>query len=323
MLFLVLPALAERLRDPERITIHAEGAPLEITRMEAEVEVEEDPEAPTGMSDGAYEAYERAIDNLADHRDDLKAVDALLRRESGAIARCAADAGAAAGAKATAHIRYARDGTGSVKAASGGDPALSGCLVSLLHKQQRPVLLHEAPRNPEGDWSFTLVSAPETVPSLIDRTTGFGPVEFGETYDALDERRLSMQHRNSTTYTRGFDADAILAGAKGGPAWSFDATQGLYAVRLQVSSDSAAFAVKESLKAMFGVPRWDTEVKGLYWRGEHILWVTEQAGDATMVTVLDIDRARAAGLLSYVPGDARDITNETGSRLPRILGDGN
>ncbi len=323
MLILVFPALAERLRDPEQITIHVDGAPLEITRMEVEVEVEKEPEAPTGMTDGAYEAYERAVDNLADHRDDMRAVDALLRRESGAIARCAVDAGAAPGAKAAARIRYARDGTGSVKATKGGDAALSGCLVSLLHKQQRPILLHAAPKNPEAEWTFTLVSAPETVPSLIDRTTGFGPIEFGESYEALEERRLSTQHRNTSTYTRGFDADAVLAGAEGGPAWSFDAKQGLYAVRLLVTSDSAAFAVKESLKVMFGLPRWDTELKGLYWRGEHILWVTEQAGETTMVTVLDIDRAKAAGLLTYVPGDAKDITNETGSRLPKILGDGN
>ncbi len=323
MLIFAFPALAERLREPELLTIHADGAPLEITRMEVEIEVEKDPEAPTGMTDSGYEAYEAAVDNLSDHRDDMKAVDALLRRESGVIARCATDAGAVPGAKASAKIRYARDGTGHVKAQKGGDAALAGCLVSLLHKQQRPLLLHHAPKNPEAEWTFTLVAAPEAVPSLLDRTTGLGPMEFGQAFDELEERRLSTQHRNTSTYTRGFDGDAILAGAEGNPAWSFDAKEGLYAVRLLVASASAAFAVKESLKSMFGLPRWDSELKGLYWRGEHMLWVTQQAGETTMVMVLDIDRAKAAGLLAYVPGDAKDITNETGSRLPKILGDGN
>ena len=319
-------ALAKPARKPELLTVHREGSALEITRMEVEVEVEKDPDPPTSADPNAYDAYEAKMDDLTDRRADLKAVDALVRREASALAACALAAGAVPGAEATARISYTREGKGSVRLAKGADAALGGCLVSQLHKQRRPVLVHAASTDPAADWRFVLAAPPEgttlAAGALIDRSAGFGPVDFGEPAEALDDRRMASSYRNTVTYSRGFDGDAMLGGAKGGPAWSFDAKQGLYAARFMVTSDSAAFSVKESLKEMFGAPRWDSALSAWYWRGEHVVWVAEQAGDATMITVLDIDRARAAGLVETAPGDPREMNSEAGSRLPRVLGDG-
>lgn len=325
MLLFALGVVWAETAEPLKVTVLGAGAPVQLWRMQVEAETAEDPEMPRQPTEAALLAWEEAVDNLADRRVDMAAFDALLARESVVVGACAAAAGVPAGTEAAVQLRVNRAGRVTLaRPAPGAHEALAGCVVGSLLKHEFPALLHPTRQEPEATYTFRYETDPGPVPLLVDRHRGLANVNFGGGPQELDDRKMSAQYRNSTTYGRALDSDAVLMGVAGAAAWSFDGTEGLYAARFLVRGDTGSFKLRERLKTVLGAPRWDTALKAWYWRGENILWVAETpAGTSDLVvTILDVQRAKAARLVETVPGDPRELGVETGSRLPRILNTG-
>ncbi len=322
MLILALGVALAKNAEPLKVTVLGDGAPVQLWRMQVEAETTEDPEMPRQATEAALEAWEREVDNLVDRRADMAALDALLARESVVVGACAVAAGVAPGTEAAVRLRVNRSAKFTVaRPAAGAHEALAGCVVDGLLKREFPALLHPTRQEPEATYTFRFEADPGPVPPLVDRHHGLANVNFGDSFDRLDDRKMSAQYRNSTTYGRAFDSDAVLMGVAGAAAWSFDGNNGLYAARFLVRGDTGSFRLRERIKEVLGAPRWDSALKAWYWRGEHVVWVTETpAGTSDLVvTILDMDRAKAAKLVETVPGDPRELGGETGSRLPRVL----
>lgn len=317
LLLISLVLAAEKLAPPpEQIETVADG----LTFFRAGDEVEGgDPTPPDTDSQSRADAYVVLMEGRKDRRADLVEADTLLRDYAPLIADCALKAGAVTGASAAA--RVAIPITGVVKVAGGsGDAALAGCVTSTLHKRQTGAILHGG-RNVEPKYTFTLVAAPALVPTWLDAEDSFAGVRFGEPSSRVIEPRLSSSYRNTRHYTRMIDDNVQCMGIDCRIAYDFEDDEGLYGGEIRVEGDAASFRLREGLKDRFGAGRWDGAVKAWYWRGERLLYVSVRVPDTSyeVLRIIDMERAKRAGLATSFPGDPDGDGASKNKSLPRVL----
>ncbi|GDX79863.1 hypothetical protein LBMAG42_16740 [Deltaproteobacteria bacterium] len=303
-------------KPPERVEMVADG--LSFFRAGDDAEGG-DPTPPESDSESAYEGWIRVMEVRKDRRADLVEADTLVRDYSPVIADCALKAGAVAGASAAATVSIPI--TGVIKVAAGsGDAALAGCVASTLHKRQTGAILHGG-RNIEPKYTFTLVAPPASVPATEDIEASFAGVVFGEPSSRVLEPRLSSSYRNTRHYTRMIDDNVQCMGIDCRIAYDFEDDEGLYGGEIRVEGDAASFRLREGLKARFGAGRWDGSVKAWYWRGERLIYVSVRVPDTTyeVLRILDMERARRAGLATSFPGDPEGENGSKIKSLPKVL----
>lgn len=307
----------------ERVTgnvvVLGADAPLGLERPKQQEEGSE-PIPPKSSTKESQKEYDAEVDTYQDLRDDFAALDAELAELGPAIAACAGTAGAQPGAKSTLHVTVSNRGIISrATPEKSGDEALSGCAHDELFKRQTAVVLHGHDRSVA--YTFTFQAAPAAVPTPIDATLGIAGIAFGASSEALPNRVNSASSGNTTHYYRTNDADVAYLGIAVGVAFSFDADQGLYAARIRGTGDVATFTLREKTTERLGNPKWDAKLKTWYWRGDRVLYVFEgdASGETGQLTIMDIERAKAANLVAVLPGDAAPGELAPGQKLPKVL----
>jgi hypothetical protein len=303
---------------PEKVDTVAIG--LTLSRKGADAEGGEPP-SPKNDTQAEYEAWVRVTERYKDGRAELAALDAVIADLSPETASCAYAAGATAGQTATVAVTASSvNGILSARATGNEAPALAACAVAAWDKVATPFAYHGG-SPPRATYRVTLTEPPARVREGIDRFDGIVAARFGSSPSDLVEGRLGSTHRNAQHYTRAFDDNVRFLAVPCVLVFSFDGAVGLYGYRVRVSSDSGGFALHDRIKSVAGQGTWDNDLKGWYWRSAEQVWVTQRSPDGKTeeLTVLHVERARAAGMVSYLPGD-RDETNPTpGKMVPRVL----
>lgn len=303
------------------VIVLGESAPVAIERP-VQLEEAREPEQPVVYTDEAQKAYDKEVDAYADFRSDFKAIDLELSAFGPAIADCAARGFVAPGSSAEVTITVASTGKFSRAAANrGGDPVLGLCVKETLLQKQSAAVLHGKDRS--APYTFRFQAPPAAVPAMIDSALGIAGVPFGATKDALVNRQTSASKGDVDHYFRTNDADVQFAGKAVGIAFSLHPDVGFYAARIRATGDAATFAVREHTSERFGPPQWDGALKCWYWRGERMLYVFEGSRDSDVgqLMILDIERATAAKVISFLPGDTQSGELPPGGKLPKVLMD--
>lgn len=307
---------------PERVDTVADGLSLSRPGDQYEGEFPPDPEKPT---QAAYEAWVWMSEKYKDRRADLVALDKLMSQFAPTVAGCALEAGDAVGAVGTFTVSPTTlAGQLRVKAAAGGAPGLVACMAREVHKRYPPIAHH-----PLGGglptlaatYTVTLTGAPAAVPVGLDRFSGIAGATFGSRSDNLVEGARASSHRNTEHFTRAFDDNVRFMGVPCLLIFSYDADAGLYGYRVRVTGDQNAFALRDRVKRAAGPGQWDNTVKGWFWRTPEQAWVMQRSQDGLSdeLTVLHVERARASGVVSYLPGDENPEAANPSKLLPRVL----
>jgi hypothetical protein len=158
------------------------------------------------------------------------------------------------------------------------------------------------------------------VPPTIDRFTGLADLPFGSKPTDAADLKVSTYDEDTTWYTRDSDRYCALLGVTAsGVYYGFHRDAGMYMAAWRTYGENANFALFTALKAVYGKPRWDGELKSYYWRGEHVLITTRKGGvDGQMVLFIDLDRLAASGQSGRLPGDKVDAARAD-IRIPHIL----
>lgn len=227
---------------------------------------------------------------------------------------------------ATVTVRIAVDSTGVLDVQAPKDP-LGACVAGAMDGHRVPMLVASTARQAytvTWDGTPSLRSGtptPEGFCPELDRAAGFSGVPWGAAGDSLPNAEVETVKDTSRTYRRSGDQEARWLGAKIAATFAFGES-GFYAAGL-TGQVSGAFQVRERLVELYGQPRWDGPNKAWYWRGnERILQMIPDTGNGFfVVSLLDIGRARAGGLVERLPGDpATEVGPEGGTRLPKIYG---
>lgn len=169
------------------------------------------------------------------------------------------------------------------------------------------------------DWTVSLTPA-SPAPAAIDRDAGAGQALFGAPSADLGSTSTLRSDSYHKELIREQDQEIRWMGVPVLSArYGVDHDDTFVFFIVQVDGDTSAYALRAALRSRYGQPKWDPTGKAWYWRSAHELVVTQDLGGDSpglVVSVLDIERTRAAGILGRVPGDPE---TKTGPRLPSIF----
>lgn len=281
------------------------------------------PTSPSNDTQAAYQSWVYVTERYKDRRSDLASLDALLADLAPTVATCALAAGDVVGATTTMTVA-ASSVRGQLSArASGAASGLATCFVSAADGLFAPLAHHGGSSLPalRATYTVTLARAPVGTATGVDRFNGIAGSRFGAPPSQLVEGSRSSSHRNATHYTRGFDDNARFLGVPCLLMFSYDADSGLYGFRVRVTGDNDAFSLHSRLKSMGGQGTWDNSIKSWYWRSPTQVWVVQRSADGLTdeLTVLHVERAKASGVVAYLPGDTDESEPVPGKLLPRVL----
>ncbi len=315
------------LPPPEVVLTVADGMTMSRPGDDAEGE---DPLAPDSGSQSAQDSWSFLMERRRDRRVDLIATDAIIADHSPLIAACAVAAGAPVGAKVTATVTFASpNAVLSVWVQGGGDAALAECIRSTLHKRQVGGLFHTV-AYPSGSmptlnptWAFTLLGAPTAVPSPVDVEVSLGGVRFGQKGSDIGEHGSPQYAGKLSIYGRTTDDNVRYMGIPCTLGWLADEDDVILGVRLRVTGDSSSLLLRDRLKARFGAGKYETKMKGWYWRGARFVYVLQHVPDSENeeLVIFDVEPALRTGAAKFIPGDTPASEVSPTTRLPKILKD--
>ncbi len=329
MLLLVAAVLAAPtlLPPPDAVVTVGDGVTMSRTGDAAEGE---DPASPNYGGESAQDSWSYEMERRRDRRIDLVASDAIMADHAPLIAACAMAAGGTVGAKASATVTFASPTSLlSVAVMPAGDAALAECVRSTLHKRQVGGLFHPV-AYPRGSmptisptWSFTLVGAPVAIPGPVDIELSLGGVRFGQKGSAIAEHASPRYNGNLAVYSRAVDDNSRYMGIPCSLGWLADEDDVILGVRLRVDGDSSALLLRDRLKARFGTGKYDTRMKGWYWRGARFVYVLQHVpdGETEELVIFDVVPALRSGAAKFIPGDVPASQVDSSTRLPKILKD--
>lgn len=304
---IALPALA------------AEPAGVTVTRTPVgkETEPPKDPGPNAAASDA--ESYTKTKLTFDKWTDAIARTDVVARRELAAVQGCYK------GEPAKAHVKLTIGVDATVRSVvvdKGTDAALVACFESVYKGQRLPAFTSDkTKRDIVLDWTVEL--GPATAPlAAIDRDLGVGASDFGAPVESLGSSLPSSSTSFVNMYARQLDGDARWFGVPVTTAsYGFDKDGAFMMAIFEVSGETGAYAIRQSIKERYGQPKWEGTLRKWYWRGKTVLIDTVDrtaSGGMLQVWVVDMARVKAAGLGLVFPGDPIE-TGNLGPRLPSIF----
>jgi hypothetical protein len=310
------------LGPPEKVETVADG--LSFSRPGDFFEGEY-PANPDGDSEAAYQSWIRSTERYKDRRADMVALDRVLAQLAPSVAACALARGETVGATGVFTVSSSTAaGQLTVKVAAGASAGLSACFSETVDEVYPPMAHHPVGGSLpplKADYTVTFTGAPVEVAEGLDRFSGVAGAAFGSAPSSLVEGSRGSSHRNASHYTRAFDDNVRFMGVPCVLIFSYHDEDGLYGYRARVTGDSHAFALRDRVKRAAGDGQWDNKLKGWYWRTATQAWVIQRSADGLSdeLTVLHVERARAGGMVTYMPGDD-DASRPANTRLlPKVL----
>ncbi len=316
---------------PEKVETVGDGVTL--ARPGDKAEAGDEPE-PNMSSESAMDAWAIALVRQNDRRADLAAADVLLADYAPVIADCAGKAAVAVGTATTVRVAFSTtNGVMSATAAKGATGPLADCVVTTLHKKGSGAAFHPVGGAQEKGgsngsidqvWTFTYTGPAARVPTTaIDVERSVAGVRLGSPAADMREGSVLRTVRSVQTWYRVLDDNLRFMGVPANLSFLAHPDHGVVGARIRVDGDSNVFRVKESLKARFGAPKYDSIYQAWYWRGEQVVYVAQAVPDSTQVEylVLDGPAALASGVAKLLPGDRRAADATTDKRLPKVLVD--
>ncbi|MFZ5479745.1 MAG: hypothetical protein ACOZNI_23475 [Myxococcota bacterium] len=290
----------------------AQDPPITLSRdkesVEAKAPEEITPEMSSVEADAVFQRElfrRRAVARWA-------ATDEVFRWELAAVEACAATTPATG--DVVARFKVDNGGTVTKVSTRSGDPALAACVREGFTDVRLPLT--------QGglDLTYTLRFSPAPraapPPPPLDRDRGAAGLPWGANPADLDGLQRVDGERDTTFYQRDTDYEARLMGVPvAGISYGFD-PHGLYVVIVRVLGDDGKFNLRQALRARYGQGRLDPQSQAEYWRGQKNVIEARDAGDALIVTFLDIERGRRSGLVTRLPGDK---TDDAQKEVPRYL----
>ena len=263
------------------------------------------------LYDARLNALEREEFKRNRERARLRGMDAAMRWQAPLVEGCATTG------STTVRVAFAEDGViRSVKAMKGADEALAACIAEAYEKTWLPVFHVE----PSAVWTFTFdgTSAGAPLARAIDRDHGFNGIDFGAPADGVEGLTLESDADEVRYFGRAADygRDTLFGAATTSISYGFTDPDGFCVAYARFSGESVGFTLRQGLNGRYGTSRVNPETQSWYWQGEDVLLELFPAGEGRLVlAVLDIDRARRAGILDTLPGEKGDRKFE----VPRYL----
>jgi len=307
------------------------GDGLNLSRLGDKAEGGDEPE-PKISSEAAMDAWAIALLRQNDRRADLAAADMLLADYAPVIADCAGKAAVAVGTATTVRVAFSTtNGVMSATAAKGATGPLGDCVVATLHKKGSGAAFHpvggaQEKGGPNGSidqvWTFTYTGPPAQVPGqAVDVERSVAGVRLGSPAADMREGSVLRTVRSVQTWYRVLDDNLRFMGVPASLTFLAHPDHGVVGARIRVDGDTNIFREKESLKARFGTPKYDSIYQAWYWRGERVVYVAQAVPDSTQVEYLMLDgpAALASGVAKLLPGDRRAADASSDKRLPKVL----
>lgn len=297
----------------------AEPAGVTVTRTPAGKETEPPKDPGPNASASASESYTKAKLIFDKWADAIARTDAVARRELAAVQSCYK------GEPTKAHVKLTVGLDAKVRGVvvdKGADAGLAACFESVYKGQRLPAFTSDKTKTDIVlDWNVEL--GPATAPlAAIDRDLGVGASDFGAKVETLGSSLPASETSFVRLFARELDGDARWFGVPLTTAsYGFDIDGAFMMAIFEVSGETSAYAIRQSIKERYGQPKWEGTLRKWYWRGKSVLIDTVDhtaEGGTLQVWVVDMARVKAAGLGLVFPGDPVE-TGNLGPRLPSIF----